>query len=52
MFIDPKLYICTRDKDKDNSFDLLIDLPPNDLVTRRSDFKEKMYKYLLSQNAF
>lgn len=39
MFIDPKLYICTRDKDKDNNYDILIDLPPNIPTTRRSDFK-------------
>ena len=53
LFIDPSLYVCTQEEDKDHNMDILIDLPPKaDLMARRLDFKEKMYQYLLSKGAF
>lgn len=27
LFIDQELYVCTREKDKDSNWDILIDLP-------------------------
>jgi len=27
LFIDKDLYVCTREKDKDNAWDVLVDLP-------------------------
>lgn len=53
LFITPSLYLCSREKDKDNCPDILLDLPPNpDLLQRKNSFKEALYHYLLSQHAF
>lgn len=53
LFLDSTLYSFSRDKDKDHSYDILLDLPPSpDLNQRKNQFKEHLYHYLLSQDAF
>ena len=47
------MYICKREKDKDNSWDILIDLPEKvKIEERKKSFKEKLYNYLLKSKAF
>jgi hypothetical protein len=36
LFIDPALYTCTREKVRDHSHDILIDLPSSDIPSRRA----------------
>ena len=53
LFIDQQLYVCTREKDKDNNWDVLIDLPQmGKLDERKRRFKEKLYLYLHRNKAF
>lgn len=50
MFIDPTLYVCTQNKDKDSSLDILIDLPmERDMTLRKLEFRHKLHEYLKKQ---
>jgi hypothetical protein len=40
LYIDSSLYICTREKDKEQSYDVLLDLPQDiDINLRKLSFK-------------
>ena len=53
LFIDKELYVCRREKDKDNSWDILLDLPGNIRIEeRKKSFKQKLYDYLVKAKAF
>lgn len=53
LFIDRTMYTYSREKDKDQSYDILLDLPANgDLNLRKNHFKEQLYQYLISEDAF
>ena len=53
LFIDKDLYVCKREKDKDNNWDILVDLPENiKIEERKKSFKEKLYHYLVKSKAF
>ncbi len=48
LFIDSTLYICSRERVRDHSYDVLLDLPSTDILGRRVEFREKMVQYVKS----
>lgn len=52
MYLDPTLYSCSRERDRDNAIDILIDLPSNpDLDARKTNFRRLLSEYVHREEA-